>query len=274
MRGPSALIERIHHKPTRERAHLLSLAAGAPSNIHNLADVERYFSAAAHAGFRGVTLGLHQLCGDSRSVRRLLDVYGLECDDLASLRVTRDEEVTMTAAAQYSEAVQELNPKGITTLFWTTVNEQSLDRLGRIADRLETTMLIEFSPGPVATIEDAVAVVSHIGTNRAQILLDSFHFFRSGSTWQMLESLSLEHIAIVQFDDALPSTGYDYMHETTTRRTWPGSGEFPLKRFSHTLRKKGWNGPISVEVLSNQFTELSLDDFCQTAFSSSIAYWS
>lgn len=220
-----------------------------------------------------MTLGLHQLCDDPRSVRRLLDLHGLECDDLSALRITRDEDATMAAASEYRVAVQELNPKGVTTLYWTTVKEESVDRVGRIADYLQTPLLIEFSPGPVATLADAEAVITSVGSDRARIILDSYHFFRSGSTWQMLDSVPLSYIEIVQFNDALPAISSNYMDETTKRRTWPGSGEFELERFSETLRNKGWDRPVSIEVMSEHLAQLSLEAYCRLAYESSISYW-
>ena len=53
------------------------------------------------------------------------------------------------------------------------------------------------------------------------------------------------------------------LDETVNRRTWPGDGEFDLARFTQTLRRRGWDGLVSVEVLSDQLRDLPVATFAR-----------
>ena len=47
------------------------------------------------------------------------------------------------------------------------------------------------------------------------------------------------------------STGDDLTEETLHRRAMPGTGEFPLGEFCARMRAHGFDGVVSVEVLSS-----------------------
>jgi sugar phosphate isomerase/epimerase len=135
-------------------------------------------------------------------------------------------------------------------------------------------MAVEFSPlGPVASLPDAVAVAEAARIERAGVLVDTWHFMRGPSTWEDLAAVPVERIAYVQFDDALPMASDDLMDETMNRRVMPGGGEFDLARFAETLLGRGWEGTVSVEVLSSELAALPLEDFATQARLSTIRYW-
>jgi len=67
------------------------------------------------------------------------------------------------------------------------------------------------------------------------VLIDSWHFFRGGSTWEQLACIPLERIAYVQFDDAPAPAGDSAMKETMHCRVMPGDSTFELERFATTL---------------------------------------
>jgi sugar phosphate isomerase/epimerase len=104
-------------------------------------------------------------------------------------------------------------------------------------------------------------------------MVDTFHFSRGASTWEELDSLPLDALAYVQFDDALPPASDDVMHETMHRRTMPGEGELDLSRFAAALRRRGWSGTVSVEVLSEELRQLDVADFAGRAFATTAPYW-
>jgi sugar phosphate isomerase/epimerase len=157
------------------------------------------------------------------------------------------------------------------------VTDESLARLDRCADEAAEAgvrLALEFVPGgPVSRISEALEVTAAIGRDRMGVLIDTWHFFRGGSTFAELETIPLEDIALVQFDDALAPEGDDIMYETTNRRTWPGEGELALGPFAEVLTRRGWAGVVSVEVLSAQLRQLDLPAFTAAAYATTEPYW-
>jgi sugar phosphate isomerase/epimerase len=89
----------------------------------------------------------------------------------------------------------------------------------------------------------------------------------------MLETVPVEDLGFVQFDDALPAESDDYLHEAMDRRAWPGEGELELDRFASLLLGRGWDGVVSVEVLSEKLRALPIGEFARRAFETTVRYW-
>jgi sugar phosphate isomerase/epimerase len=85
------------------------------------------------------------------------------------------------------------------------------------------------------------------------VLLDTWHFFRSGEPWDLLRSLDAEQIAIVHADDAPAMASDDLVYETRQRRVPIGSGTFAIAEFATAIDSLGYRGVISAEVLSTTF---------------------
>jgi sugar phosphate isomerase/epimerase len=251
----------------------LALGPGPAFGIGTPERLGTYARAVVAAGFTAVSLDAARLPADLGAAAAILDHHHLRCTDLLTLTVTRDEDATMGAARALRPAVDALGPDAVLTLVWTRISEESVDRIGRAADVLGVPLALEFSPGPVPTIDAALGLAAALGPRRATVVADTFHFFRSGSTWAMLEDAPVDRIGIVQFTDGLPGRSADYLAETVNRRTWPGDGEFPLERFAATLRHRGWDGVVSVEVLSERLRDLPVEDFARLAHRSTAAYW-
>ncbi|MBO0732566.1 MAG: sugar phosphate isomerase/epimerase, partial [Acidimicrobiaceae bacterium] len=260
-------------RAARRRLMLLGLAPGAGFGVRNLDDLDRYLGAVADAGFGAVSLNADQLAGEPQRAARLVERHGLCCTDVLALLVTRDDDATMAGAEALRPAVDALGPSHVLTMMRTRPKPEALERLVRIAELLEVALALEFAPGPVATVADALAIAEELGPRHAGILADTYHFFRAGSTWEMLETVPAAHLPIVQFDDALPAEDDDYMRETTERRAWPGEGELQLGRFAATLRERGWDGVVSVEVLSQPLRRLPVEVFARRAYETAAPYW-
>jgi sugar phosphate isomerase/epimerase len=252
----------------------IGLAPGTGFEIHTLADLDTYLGAVSDAGFDAVSLALTQMAGDPVAAAGLVATHGLRCTDVLSMRVSRDEEETMAAARAMAPAVDALGAGYVLAMFWTKRTEESLDRLGRCAEVAGAPITLEFGPGGAAdTVASADTFVDALGVERVSVLADTFHFARGDSTWSMLEEVPLDHLPIIQFTDALPAVSDDYMAETTNRRAWPGDGELELSRFASTLLGRGWDGVVSVEVISAELRKLPVAEFCKQAYATTAPYW-
>jgi sugar phosphate isomerase/epimerase len=97
---------------------------------------------------------------------------------------------------------------------------------------------LEFFPyGALPTLESALAASEVIGWDRCGVLLDTWHFFRSGEPWEMLRSLDPDQIAIIHADDAPAVISDDLVHESRHRRLPIGAGTFAIAR--HGDRQAG-----------------------------------
>jgi sugar phosphate isomerase/epimerase len=135
-------------------------------------------------------------------------------------------------------------------------------------------LAVEFSPlTRVRTMADAHELLAAAWDDtRTGVIVDTWHFFRGDNSWADLERFPVGELAFVQFSDGLPA-GKNSGHDTLHRRALPGDGEFDLDRFSTCLRAKGFQGPVSVEVLSEELRELPVREFARRTMETSLPYW-
>jgi sugar phosphate isomerase/epimerase len=203
--------------------------------------LEEVLAGAAAAGFDAVGLDDMTLAGrDADEVAGLLEAHGLACTDVGVLRVREQAESLAALATRTGAGVCIAAPASIDDL---------RAGAGILAEAGVRTAL-EFVPyGGVRTLSEAIDVCAEVGWDRCGLLLDSWHFFRSGEEWELLRSLAPEQIALVHVNDAPPPVG-DLAYESRFRRTPPGEGTFPLADFLDALEEVGYDGVVSLEVLS------------------------
>lgn len=127
----------------------------------------------------------------------------------------------------------------------------------RAADH-DLTVALEFLPwSDVDTLEKAWRIVEASGAANAAIALDTWHFFRGGSTIDMLALVPAERIAVIQLSDGLLDPVEDELDATFRLRMLPGAGEFDLASLFRALGEKGVDAPIGIEVLSPELRALA-----------------
>lgn len=104
--------------------------------------------------------------------------------------------------------------------------------------------------GNIASVPAAARIVEAAGRANGGLTVDSWHFFRGGSTLPDLAAIPAERIMTVQINDAPAKASGDLLHETMTARLLPGQGDFDLTGFICTLDEMGSTAPIGVEVFS------------------------
>lgn len=208
--------------------------------------------AAAAAGFRDVGLDDLTVAGaEPERVDELLRSHGLACTDVGVLRIGACE---TRAQAEALAALASATGAGLCiAALYTRTPEEALDDLRTAADTLDESGLriaLEFAPyGGLRTLSDAIDVCAAVGWERCGLLVDTWHFFRSGEPWQLLRSLDADQIALVHVNDA-PAPERDLAYESRFCRVPPGAGAFPLADFADALRDIGYDGVVSIEVLS------------------------
>jgi sugar phosphate isomerase/epimerase len=210
-------------------------------------------AAAAVAGFRDV--GVDELtvgAADPERVAELLRSHGLSCTDVGVLRIGAGD---ARAQADAFAALASATGAGLCiAALYTPTPEEALTDLRTAADALDDAgvrIALEFAPyGGLRTLSDAIDVCTAVGWARCGLLVDTWHFFRSDEPWQLLRSLAADQIALVHVNDA-PAMERDLVVESRFRRVPPGSGTFALAEFADALAAMGYDGVVSIEVLSS-----------------------
>jgi sugar phosphate isomerase/epimerase len=237
-------------------------------------DAPALAAVAREAGFSAVGLAAPQA---DEAAAASLAANGVRCHELLALVSGRDDEANLRHAQGLAAAADAVRAEWVLTTFGAPITSDSASTIARCAAifaEAGARLAAEFSPlGSVTSIPAALAVVEAAGADRAGVLIDSWHFFRGDSTWEDLETVPLERIAYVQFDDAPEAVSDDALDETMNRRVMPGDGTFELERFASTLIKRGWQGLVSVEVLSRDLRQLPVGEFARLAYETTARYW-
>lgn len=244
------------------------------ANSRWTAETPELIAASRAAGFTALGVAPARVTPGLRSD---LDAAGVRCHELMALLLSSNADKNREQAEGLAAAAAAVGAEWVLTVFPAAITgtvAESLSECAQIVAAAGAKLALEFSPlGPVQTIDGAREALAVAGPQRAGVLIDSWHFFRGASTWGQLETVPLDEIAYVQFDDGLPPESDDAMAETTQRRTFPGLGEFELERFADSLLARGWDGTVSVEVLSTDLNELGVREFARRGYETSARYW-
>jgi len=124
--------------------------------------------------------------------------------------------------------------------------------LCRAAEPFGIRVGLEFV-GDSATVRDLATAWQLVEVAEAAnggIILDTFHFFRGGSTIETVEGIPGERILLVQVSDAppLPLSELEDRH-----RLYPGTGALALESLLAAIRAKGYSGYYSLEVRNAEY---------------------
>jgi sugar phosphate isomerase/epimerase len=113
--------------------------------------------------------------------------------------------------------------------------------LGRVYDQLgvltelvaerRMTLTLETAPGlPIGDLPSALHAIAQVGRPELQLLIDTMHVLRSGSTPADVAALDPALIGYVQLSDVPLVSPYEsYFDEAMQHRLCPGDGELPLR---------------------------------------------
>ena len=230
-------------------------------------------SAASAAGFTAVGINADRV--DAAAVEAYA-AAGVRCHELLALVVGDDESATMASAEQLADRAHAVGAEWVLTVFTAMVPPQRIQRCAKLFDDVGAGMAVEYTPlGAIPSIRDGMEVVRAASRSaRAGLMIDSWHFCFSDNTWDDLAPVPLEDIAYLQFTDALePESRERLVRETLHRRALPGEGILELHRFAATLLDRGWDGTVSVEVLSAELRELPVDVLVGRLYATAAPYW-
>jgi sugar phosphate isomerase/epimerase len=246
----------LHGLPTRWQAHL---------------------DAAAAAGFDAIApdiFWLRALEAEGVPLEQVADglgARGLACMEISGLAIG-DEERTAKELEENLRYSRLLSAEFVNTRVIVPIDGDVIRRLRDCAVALRskgapgggTGIALEFSSGSqLRGVPGTRALIEAAGVDGVGVTIDTWHFFNhaEGPDWSALEALPLELLANLQLSDGVPHAEGQFWDATMTQRRMPGEGSFPLERLAQTLRARGFDGPIVLEVLSAEQRARSLADY-------------
>jgi len=143
----------------------------------------------------------------------------------------------------------------------------------RRAAEYKLKVALEFLPWTdVHTIEQAWEIVEKAGEPNGSVVMDTWHFFRGGSTFDQLRKVPAGRISVIQLSDGPLGDVGDELDATFRRRRIAGEGEFDLAGLFAVLKETGVNAPIGVEVLNDELRALPPEEAAQRALDGTKAF--
>jgi len=143
--------------------------------------------------------------------------------------------------------------------------EEALKRLGDIASRyaesiedlgvglaIEPLGMHPIVPGPL----EAMKIAEISGHPKVGIMMDTFHYYKSGVPLDIVRSISPDLIRIVHVNgcEDLPR---EQLHDG--HRLYPGEGVEDLVKMIEAVKEAGYDGFLSVEVFRREYWEEPVD---------------
>ncbi|AEH51184.1 sugar phosphate isomerase/epimerase family protein [Pseudothermotoga thermarum] len=104
----------------------------------------------------------------------------------------------------------------------------------------------------VNNLKMALEIVESLDRENVGLVIDTFHFFTGGSSFEDLKRTPSERIFVVHAND-LPRLNHK---PKDSDRIMPGDGILPLKEFLTVVKQIGYKGIVSVELFNEKYWQL------------------
>jgi len=128
---------------------------------------------------------------------------------------------------------------------------------------------LEFGPvPPVKGLAAGWGIVQLADRPNGSLVFDTWHFFRGGPDFDLLEAIPGKLITGVQLSDGAAEIRESVIKDTFYHRLMPGEGVFDLPRVITTLRRREGLKDVGAEVLSREVHALPSAEAAAKAFRS------
>lgn len=230
--------------------------------------------AAARVGFAYVTPDMFSLRayvekhGSLEPLAALLAELGLRACDIAGCNVSGDPDASVAEATELAGYARALGAAWVQSRITAPLDDpQVLDTYRRCAEITADAgakFALEFSPfTPINGLGTARTVLDQVrdAAPGQGVVVDTWHLAHCDGVDALLATPASD-IAFVQLSDTVPGAGCS-TSATMHHRALPGEGDAGLDAQIAALRSIGFDGVISIEVLSASLRALDLDDYVQ-----------
>ncbi|WP_068504296.1 2-keto-myo-inositol isomerase [Paenibacillus kribbensis] len=166
---------------------------------------------------------------------------------------------------EYIVAVPLVTEKKITHADIKASSVKVLRELSDLAKPYGIKIAVEFVGHPQCTVNtfgQAYDIVEEVACDNVGLVLDCFHFHAMGSKREDLLRSDVSKIFIVHIDD---TEDFPIGFLTDEDRVWPGLGAIDLDFIFATLKEKGYDHVVSVELFRPEYYELDAEEAIRTA---------
>jgi len=136
------------------------------------------------------------------------------------------------------------------------------EKLGEFAQRYRQTLEIGQTAGVIPLLElwgagalyslaDATHIMLESGHPDANMLLDFYHLYRGGNSFEGLKMLNVARLPLFHINDYPASPPREQLNDS--HRVYPGDGICPFQTILPCLFKSGFNGGFSVELFNESY---------------------
>ena len=186
-------------------------------------------------------------------------LYGIERQEPEARRELRRRCKRVAAAAQVLKcpAMQVIALEGLADRSWPEMRDLVAKSLAELADiaapygvRLGLESVVV---APLRTLQQSLEVIDAADRENVGLVVDVFHLWAAGATWEEIAALDPELIVCAHMGDATPRKGEEWTDDD--RGALPGDGIMPLKEAIAAVRATGYDGVWTVEVWSPRHWE-------------------
>jgi sugar phosphate isomerase/epimerase len=118
-------------------------------------------------------------------------------------------------------------------------------------------------------LKDAITMVETAGAKNGGIILDIVQIEHMKIPFTEISRIPLQYLMGVELNDgALPGRP---LYDPSRMRRFCGEGEFDIKGLIHCVQNMGYEGPWAVEVMSEELTQIPLQELTNMAYRTTMA---
>jgi sugar phosphate isomerase/epimerase len=197
-----------------------------------------------------------------------LSRHDISCFEMAALLVPTDRGQCERGVAMVTAMAAELRPALVYAVIEDAPSAALIDNLRYVADTLAADGVglgLEFVVGwGVGSLLAARDVVAASGRD-VGIVLDTWQCLTGSDSLDEVRSLAPAEIAMLQLADVGDSSGEDVWHDMSHTREMPGRGRGDLDAVCRAVFATGFDGTVSVEILSQPWRSETLETFVATS---------
>lgn len=150
--------------------------------------------------------------------------------------------------------------------------KETFDDIASDFEETNTAVGFELSPADlnVDALDDALAIVEK--ADNGGLFLDLWHMVKMGISYEDIDDLDADDITAIEFSDGYVDTEMGFIEETINLRKIPGEGEFDIQEFINVVKSTGFDGPWGLEILSEEYRRLSMNDAYSRAYEGGTQY--
>lgn len=247
--------------------------------------LERRIRAASDAGYAGMGLGAADLAAARKSlgfngILRVLSDHGIKhleleyldnwWDNSVGTRQTRND--LLEAAACLGASHIKVGAGLLGQIVEPHLLRERFHQLAQEAQKVGVKIALEaaaFSMLP--NIELSARLVRETDHPNAGLLLDIWHIYRSGTTYEKLTGLVPPgSVFAVELNDGLALPAENLYEDTFDNRLLCGHGDFDVVAFIQTLNTLGYAGVWGVEMMSTHHRSLEPEEAARQALDAAI----